>query len=142
MLVLSAEVEELEVGGAAIGPGGSMVVVMEEVKRASWEVRRDGGVSKWRCEEEGVGQHCGDCQVNERCSVVAEEIARIGYIKEGGAEEVGSGVGREEGGEESSLETSDGGRRMSASWDVEGDEEFPELVMHAGGEMCFEIVAK
>ena len=31
---------------------------------------------------------------------------------------------------------------MSWTWDVEGDEEFPELVVHAGGEMCFEIVAK
>ena len=74
--------------------------------------------------------------------MVVEEVACIGYIKDGGAEEVGSGVRREEGGEESSLESSDGGRRMSVLWDIEGDEEFPELVMHAGGEMCFEIVAK
>ena len=54
MVFQSAEVEELEMGWAAIGPGGSMVFVMEEVKRASWEVVNDGGVSKWRCEEEGV----------------------------------------------------------------------------------------
>ena len=45
MVFQSAEVEELEMGWPAIGPDGSMCFVLEEVKRASWEVLRDGGVS-------------------------------------------------------------------------------------------------
>ena len=57
-------------------------------------------MTKRRMLLEGMSKERGQGKVNEWSGVITEEIACLGYIDDGGKEEVGGRVGWEESGEE------------------------------------------